>query len=105
MEVTAISVLVTTVDHQEELFTKRDVRNDSRSRKIAQAMWSPILHTFTTMVDRRSLKDCNVTRDDLCNAKTIYGTDVNAIKGNMVETAHKLVKLNIEIILLKSTVF
>ena len=97
---TAGAVLVTTVDHQKDIFTKRNVHNAIHANKLSQSMWGPILRTLATMVDQLSLKDCNVTCDYLHNAETVYGPDVNTIKGKTVETKPKPVKLNIERILI-----
>ena len=51
------------------------------------------------MVDHSSLKEFGVTRDDIRNVETIYGLDINSVKGKTVETTPKPVRMNIESIL------
>ena len=51
------------------------------------------------MVDQSSLKEFGVTRDDIRNVETIYGLDINSVKGKTVETTPKPVRMNIESIL------
>ena len=63
--------MVTTVYDQKQLFTKRGMRSARCACKLSQTKWSPSLHTFFQIVDRRSLKDCDITWENLRNAETI----------------------------------
>ena len=84
VDITARLVMVTTMEDQNQLFTKRDVRSDSHACRLAQEIWSPSLRTPMKMVDWRRLKYCDITWDNIRNADTIYGLGINAIKGKMM---------------------
>ena len=80
-------VNVNTVRQNYEGYTKHQVKNAERARRLMGMVASPSERDYQAMVRLNMLKDCPVTNDDIRNAHAIYGPDLASIRGKTVRRA------------------
>ena len=78
---------VNTVRENYEGFTKHQVKNAARARRLMSMVGTPSPRDFQGMVRHNLLKDCPVTPEDVENANTIFGPDLATIRGKTVRNS------------------
>ncbi len=75
---------VNTVCDNYEGFTKHQIKNATRARRLMSMVPTPSPHDFQGMVRHNLLKDCPITPKEVNNAHTIFGPDLATIRGKTV---------------------
>ena len=73
--------LVTTVEENKKMFTKRQVYNADLARELYRKIGRPGVDAFENMLRTNKIHNCPVTVDDARRAVTIYGPDIPKLKG------------------------
>ena len=87
---------VSTVRKNYEGFTKRQVQQATRARRIMGMIGAPTQREYQSLVRNNLLNDCPVTNSDIVNAHTIFGPDLANLRGKMVR--RKPVHVNTELV-------
>ena len=77
------------------MFARRSFRDAKAYRKIFSVLFSPSGRTMEQISDSRFLRNSPVTCPSLGDAKTIFGPNLNAIKGNTVLLKTLEVRINV----------
>ena len=80
---------VTTVRNNFEGFTKRQVQQATRARRIMGMIGAPTEREYQSLVRNNLLNDCPITNSDIVNAHTIFGPDLANLRGKMVRRKPK----------------
>jgi len=72
-----------------EGFTKRQVQQATRARRIMGMIGAPTEREYQSLVRDNLLNDCPVTNSDIVNAHTIFGPDLANLRGKMVRRKPK----------------
>ena len=80
---------VSTVRKNYEGFTKRQVQQATRARRIMGMIGAPTEREYQSLVRNNLLNDCPVTNSDIVNAHTIFGPDLANLRGKMVRRKPK----------------
>jgi hypothetical protein len=80
---------VSTVRQNFEGFTKRQVQQATRARRIMGMIGAPTKRKYQSLVRNNLLNDCPVTNSDIVNAHTIFGPDLANLRGKMVRRKPK----------------
>ena len=75
------SHMVTTVTENKVGFTKRQVEDAKRARKLYHTMGCPMVQNFKHLLRQNIIQNCPVTAEDVDNAEKIFGPDIRAMKG------------------------
>jgi hypothetical protein len=75
---------VNTICDNFEGFTKHQVKNAERARRLMNMVATPSKRDFQCLVHHNLLKDCPITPDDVNNANNIFGPDLATIRGKTV---------------------
>ena len=70
-----------TVDENRKSFMDREVKGARGSRRALRVLGFSSERDFENMVRLNMIVNCPVTHCDIVNAKNIFGSDVNSIKG------------------------
>jgi hypothetical protein len=85
---------VNTIRHNYEGYTKKQVKDAERARRLMGMVASPNERDFQAMVRLNMLKDCPVTNADIVNTHNIYGPDLASIRGKTVRCKPEHVPTN-----------
>ena len=66
-------------------FTKRQVDDAKKARKLYHTMGCPTLQNFKHMLRQNIIMNCPVTSEDLDNAEKIFGPDIGTRKGKTTQ--------------------
>jgi hypothetical protein len=83
----AKQMYVTTVKDNMEGFSKKQVENAKRARKLYHSVGCPGVENLKTMLRMNSIQDCPVTAEDVNNAERMFGKDIGALKGKTTRQA------------------
>jgi hypothetical protein len=75
-----VSVNVTTVSDNESLFTKRQVEDAKKARKLMQELGYPSSKDLIELVETGGILNCPITAHDIRRAERIYGPDIASLK-------------------------
>ena len=75
---------VSTVWDNYEGFSKHQIKNAVRARRLMSMVATPSPRDFQGLVRHNLLKDCPITPDDVSNAHAIFGPDLASIRGKTV---------------------
>lgn len=75
------SVLLTTVEDRESLYTKREVTAAQRARVLQGVLGFPSQQDFLRLLQQGAIKGVDVTHRDALRAMDIYGPSVAELKG------------------------
>jgi hypothetical protein len=87
-----ISFLVTTLKENMKLFTKRQIDDAKRVRRLYHIVRCPSLENLKSLLKQNIIKNCPVTSADLDLAEKIYGPDIGTLKGKTTRKAPPRVK-------------
>jgi hypothetical protein len=83
--------LLTTVEENKQLYTKRQVERADTARKLYQVIGFPSIRDYKHLVQTNQIKNCPVTVDDINVCENIYGPDIYSMKGKTVRPKPKVV--------------
>lgn len=78
-EVKEVALTIATVEGNKKRFTKREVRDAGRARRLQTALLFPSDRHLKAITE--SLRDCPITPQDVDNAKSIFGPALGVLKG------------------------
>ena len=78
-----LSCLLQTVQQNKSVFTKNEISNADKARKIQEIIGWPSDTTFKSIIANNQLNNCPITVDDVTRAHTIYGPAVPLLQGKM----------------------
>ena len=73
--------LVTTVEENKKMFTRRQVFNADLARDLYRKIGRPGVEAFEDILRTNKIHNCPITVDDARRAITIYGPDIPKLKG------------------------
>eukprot|EP00804_Cyclotella_cryptica_P006894 CCRYP_007059-RA/>CCRYP_007059-RA protein AED:0.47 eAED:-0.58 QI:0/-1/0/1/-1/1/1/0/231 len=89
---------VQTVQQNYEGFTKEQVQQAIKARKLQAMLGSPTKADFKAMVRGKLMDDCPIDVSDLRNAHTIFGPDLAGLRGRTVRHRPERVTTDIVVI-------
>ena len=76
------------------LHTMRQVQKARQARNIHQMMGCPSLNNCKNAIEFHHIENCPVTWEDIKIVEDIFGLDINALKGKMVQKASPVIELD-----------
>src|SRR5210317_2332452 len=89
-QTTGVSNAISTVTGNKIGFTKRQVEDAEKARKLYYVLGCPTVQNFKHILRQNIIKNCPVTMEDVNIAEQIYGPDIATMKGKT--TRKKLVQ-------------
>jgi hypothetical protein len=83
--------LLSTVEQNKQLYTKRQVARADTARKLYRVIGFPSIRDFKHLIQTNQIKNCPVTVDDIKIYEAIYGADEYAMKGKSTRRKPKVV--------------
>ena len=65
--------LLNTIDYNKSLFTKIQIRQAEKARKLQQLIGWPGTEAFKNIIQNNMVKNCSITVDDIDRAIKIFG--------------------------------
>jgi len=84
---------VETVKDNQALFTKRQVKDAEKARRLYKCLSHPSMQDFKWLLQTNSIKDCPVTLEDAKIAERIWGRNIAALKGKTTHRTADAVKV------------
>ena len=84
---------VETVKDNQALFTKRQVKDADKARRLYKCLAHPSMQDFKWLLQTNSIKDCPVTLEDAKIAERIWGRNIAALKGKTTHRTADAVKV------------
>ena len=75
--------MVNTVEENSQGFSRRQIEQAKKARKLYHVMCIPSMHDFKELVKNNMIYNCPITIEDINNAEEIYGTSVASLKGKV----------------------
>jgi hypothetical protein len=83
--------ILTTVESNKQLYTKRQVERAEKARKLYQIIGLPSLRDYKQVIQTNQIKNCPVTIEDIKICEQIFGPDIYAIKDKTTRRTPKVV--------------
>jgi len=84
---------VETVRANKALFTKRQIKDAQRARRLYKCLSHPSIQDFKWLLQSNSIKDCPVTLKDAEIAEKIWGPSIATLKGKTTRRSADAVKV------------
>jgi hypothetical protein len=87
-----VSMMVSTVKENLMGYTKRQIEDAKRARRLYHIVGCPTVENFKHILRQNIIKNCPVTIDDVNIAEKSYGPDIGALKAKTTRMAPPRVK-------------
>lgn len=75
------TVMVSTVEQNKQEYTRREVRRAGKARRLLAIIGRPSEQKLMQIVRNGQLRNCDISEQDIKNARHIFGPDVGSMKG------------------------